>query len=140
MVGVNATLLFRIASILLVLFAAGHTVGFLKFKAPTSEGVAVRDAMATVVFQVGGKTFSYERFYVGFGLFITVELLFSAFVSWHLGSMAARSPEAIGALGWAFAAAQLAGLVLSWLFFFPVTAVFSGVVTVCLAGAAFLVK
>jgi hypothetical protein len=136
----NASTLYRIASVLLVLFAAGHTFGFLKFKAPTAEGVAVREAMAKVVFSVGGRTFSYERFYVGFGLFITVSLLFSAFLSWHLSALASRNPEAIGALGWVFFVVQIASLVLSWLFFFPITAVFSGLVALCLGWAAWLVK
>jgi hypothetical protein len=136
----NAPLLYRIASVLLVLFSAGHTLGFLKFKAPTAEGVAVREAMAKVVFSVGGKSFSYDRFYVGFGLFITVSLLFSAFLSWHLGTLAGRNPEAIGALGWAFFVVQLASLVLSWLFFFTITALFSGLVALCVGWATWLVK
>lgn len=55
----NATLLYRIASILVLLFALGHTVGFLKFKPPTAEGIAVRDAMANVHFQVRGHDYSY---------------------------------------------------------------------------------
>lgn len=50
----KAIMLYRIASVLLVLFAAGHTFGFLKFKPPTAEGLAVRDAMNNVHFQVGG--------------------------------------------------------------------------------------
>jgi hypothetical protein len=136
----NAPLLYRIASVLLVLFAAGHTLGFLKFKAPTPEGVAVREAMANVVFSVRGKTFTYERFYVGFGLFITVSLLFSAFVAWHLSILASRNPQAIGFLGWVFFAVQLASLALSWMFFFPITAVFSGLVAVCIGWAAWLVR
>jgi hypothetical protein len=41
----TATLLYRISAFVLVLFAAGHTLGFLKFKAPTPEGVAVQQAM-----------------------------------------------------------------------------------------------
>ena len=136
----SATLLYRLASILLVLFAAGHTFGFLKFKAPTPEGVAVREAMEKTVFEFRGKKYSYHGFYLGFGLFITVHLLFSAFLSWHLGTLARSHPAAIGPLGWTFCAVQVAGLVLSWMFFFPATAVFSGVVALCLAGAAWLVK
>lgn len=136
----NATLLYRIASGLLLLFAAGHTLGFLRFKAPTPAGVGVRQAMTDVLFQLGGKNYSYSGFYTGFGLFITVDLLFSAFLAWHLGTLAAVNPSAIGLLGWAFCGVQLAGLVLSWMFFFPVTAAFSGVVALCLAAAAWLVK
>ena len=89
----NATVLYRIAAVVFVLFAAGHTVGFLKFKPPTAEGLAVRDAMNTVQFQVGGKPFSYAGFYKGFGLSITVQLLFSAFLAWHLGALAVKNPE-----------------------------------------------
>jgi len=47
----NATLLYRIASVLLILFAAGHTIGFLNFTPPTAEGIAVRDAMQNVQFK-----------------------------------------------------------------------------------------
>ena len=139
MTPMNATLLFRIASVVLVLFAAGHTFGFLRFKAPTSEGVAVHEAMARVVFDIKGKRFSYDRFYVGFGLVITIELLFSAYVAWHLGVLASDNPAAIGSLGWAFCAMQFAVLVLCWMFFFPITAVFSGVVTVCVVWASCLI-
>jgi hypothetical protein len=93
----KATLLYRIASVLLILFAVGHTIGFLKFKPPTAEGLAVHDAMNKVHFQVRGKNYSYGGFYVGFGLFNSVYLLFSALLAWHLGSLAARNPQAIGA-------------------------------------------
>ena len=81
----NATLFYRIAAALLVSFAAGHTFGFLRFKPPTSDALAVRDAMNNVHFQVRGSDFSYGGFYRGFGLTITVYLLFSAFLAWHLG-------------------------------------------------------
>jgi hypothetical protein len=136
----NATVLYRIAAVLFILFAAGHTLGFLRFKPTTPEGVAVRDGMNNVHFQVGGKSFSYGGFYTGFGLFITVDLPFSAFLAWHLGGLAARAPEAIGALGWAFCAVQVASLVLSGVYFFPVTAVVSGAVAVCLGWAAWLIR
>jgi hypothetical protein len=136
----NATLLYRIAAIVLVLFAAGHTMGFLSFKPSTVEGAAVRDAMKNVRFQVGSKAFTYGGFYRGFGLFITAYLLFSAFLAWHLGTLAAADPQAIGALGWAFCAVQAVCLVLSWLYFFPITAVFSMLVVLPLALAAWMVK
>jgi len=136
----SATLLYRIASFILVLFAAGHTFGFLKFKPPTAEGAAVQESMRRVTFQVGRQQFTYEGFYRGFGLFITVELLFSAFLAWHLGGLAASTPAAIGALGWVFCAAQVACLVLSWIYFFPITAVLSAIVALCLGLAAWLAK
>ncbi len=136
----NATLLYRIASVLLLLFAVGHTIGFLNFKPPTPEGVAVRDAMNNVHFQVRGGNFTYGGFYIGFGLFATAYLLFSAFLAWHLGGLAQNNPQAIGALGWAFFAVQMVSLVLSWIYFFVPPAVFSALVAACLGWAAWLVQ
>src|ERR1700739_984753 len=113
----KTTLLYRIASVLFILFALGHTIGFLKFKPPTAEGLAVRDAMNNVHFKVRGRNYSYGGFYVGFGLFNSVYLLFSALLAWHLGSLAARSPQAIGAVGWAFCLVMVASLALCWAYF-----------------------
>jgi hypothetical protein len=136
----KATLSFRIAAVLLILFAAAHTVGFLKFTPPTREGVAVRDAMNNVHFQVKNHTYSYGDFYRGFGLFVTAYLLFSAFLAWHLGGVAARSPQAIGALSWGFFAVQVASLILSLIYFGAAQAISSGLVAACLGWAAWRLK
>jgi len=136
----KATLLYRIASVLLILFAAGHTIGFLKFKPPTPEAAAVWDAMNNVHFQVGRASFSYGGFYIGFGLFATAYLLFSAFLAWHLGGLAATNRPAIGALGWAFFMLQLASLALSWSYFFLPPVVLSALVAACTGWAAWQVK
>ena len=135
----NATAFYRIASVLLILFAAGHTFGFLSFKPPSPEALAVRDSMNNVHFQVRESSFSYGGFYKGFGLYVTAYLLFSAFLAWHLGALARSNPQAIGALGWAFCAVQVASLVLSWIYFSAAPAAFSAVVAACLGWAAWLV-
>jgi len=135
----KATLLYRIASVLFLLFAAGHTFGFLHFRPPTAEGRAVREAMFNVHFQFGKSTFTYGGFYNGFGLFVTVYVLFSAFLAWYLGGLVRTNPQAIGALGWAFFAVALATLVLSWIYFPVVPAIFSFVLAICLGWAAWLV-
>jgi hypothetical protein len=132
----NATLFYRIAAVLFVLFAAGHTFGFLKFKPPTPEGIAVRDSMKNVHFHVGSQDYSYGGFYDGFGLYISAYMLFSAFLAWQLGSIAAASPHAVGAIGWAFFVLQVIGLGLSIVYFAPVTAILSGIVALCLGLAA----
>jgi len=136
----KATLLYRIAAVLLILFAAGHTIGFLKFKPPTPEAAAVWDAMNHVHFQVGRASFSYGGFYIGFGLFATAYLLFSAFLAWYLGGLAATNRQAIGALGWAFFMLQLASLALSWSYFFLPPVVLSALVAACTGWAAWQVK
>ena len=44
----SAKLLYRAAAIVLVLFAAGHTFGFLRFRPPSLAGQAVHAAMQEV--------------------------------------------------------------------------------------------
>ncbi len=105
----KAITLYRIASVFFLLFAAGHTFGFLSLKPPSPEARAVFDGMNNVHFHVSGSSFSYGGFYRGFGLSITVQLLFSAFLAWHLGTLARSNPQAIGLLGWVFMIVQVAG-------------------------------
>ena len=136
----SATLLYRIAAVLLILFAAGHTVGFLRFTPPTAEGVAVRDSMDNVSFHAFGRTLTYGGFYRGFGLFVTTFFLFSAFLAWYLGGLAGTDPKAIGSLGWVFVLLQLVSLVLSLIYFAPPPAVFSLLIAVCVGWAALLVQ
>jgi hypothetical protein len=136
----KATLLYRIAAVVFVLFAVGHTYGFLSLRPPTAEGRAVLESMNTVQFDVGGRHYTYGGFYRGFGLSATVSLLFSAFLAWHLGGLARTAPSAIGALGWAFFAVQLTGVVFSLKYFGPAPAVFSALVAIDLGWAAWLIR
>jgi len=132
----KAIWLYRIAAVLFILFAAGHTFGFLHFKPPTSEASAVFAAMNSTAFRVGSSSVSYGAFYRGFGLYVSAYLLFSAFLSWYLGGLASNLPQAIGYLGWIFLALQLASLTLSWLYFSTIPTIFSAVLAICLGWAA----
>jgi len=132
----TAPLFYRIAAVLFVLFAAGHTFGFLKFMPDTPDATAVFQSMNDVKFHVDGRSYTYGGFYRGFGIQVTVYLLFFAFLSWQLGQMATQYPQAAGPIGWVFCAVQVAGLALSLLYFFPIAAVFSGLLAVCTGLAA----
>jgi hypothetical protein len=134
----SATLLYRSAAFVFALFALGHTYGFLSLRAGSAEARAVFDSMNTVHFEVGGRSFSYGGFYRGFGLSCTVSLILSAFLSWHLAELARSAPGAIGALGWVFFVAQLAGVVLSFLYFGLPPTVLSALVAAIVGLAAFL--
>ena len=136
----TATLLYRIAAIVFVLFAFGHTYGFLSLHAPSVEGRTVFDAMNTVHFVVRGRSYTYGGFYRGFGLSATMSLIFSAFVSWHLGELARSTPTAIGALGWVFFVVQIAGVVLNFIYFGPPPMVLSVLVAIILGLAAWLAR
>jgi hypothetical protein len=131
----KATWLYRIAAVLFVLFAAGHTFGFLTFKPPSAEGQAVMEAMNRVHFQFGSASLTYGGFYVGFGLYVTVYLLLSAFLAWYLSAVARKAPAVIGGLGWVFFGVQVMGLGLSWVYFSGPPVVLSVMVAVCLGWA-----
>jgi hypothetical protein len=134
----KATWLYRTAAAVFVLFAVGHTFGFLSFRPSSEEGSAVFDAMNNVHFAEAGNTYSYGAFYRGFGLSCSLSLIFSAFLAWHLGELARRLPQAIGALGWVFFAVQVAGIAISLRYFGAIQAVFSVLVTLCVGFAAWL--
>jgi hypothetical protein len=133
----SATILFRIASVVFLLFALGHTVGFLSFKPPTAEGLAVRTAMSDVVFKVAGSDLSYGEFYRGFGLSCTVSMLFSAILCWQLGALATVHPQAIAGVAWSLFGVQVVGVVLSVKYFGLPPAIFSAALTAILGWAAF---
>ena len=122
----SATTGFRIAAVVLVLFAVLHTIGFLSFKPPTTEGMAVRDGMMNVHFQVKGSDFSYGNFYRGFGLSITASGLFAALVAWYLAKHTAPP------IGWGLCGLQIVGLILSVMYFAIPPAVFSAVLAALL--------
>jgi hypothetical protein len=135
----KATWLYRIAAILLILFAAGHTLGFLKFVPPTPEGQAVMNAMNNVPLQPGAP-YTYGGFYRGFGLFATVYFLFAAVVSWHLAELARKLPTAAGSLPWIFFFLQLLGLALALRYFPRPPVIFSSLTVLCTGWAALLMR
>jgi hypothetical protein len=134
----RATILFRIASIVFLLFALGHTIGFLSFKPPTTEGLAVREAMSNVLFKVGSSELSYGGFYRGFGQSCTVSMLLLAILCWQLGVLATANPRAIAGVAWSLFGVQVVGVVLSSKYFGLLPAIFSAALTAILGWAAFL--
>ena len=134
----TAKLLYRVVAVVLVLFAAGHTFGFLSFRPPSAEGLAVLAAMGNVHFALDGGSYSYAGFYTGFGLMVSAYMLFSAFLAWYLGAISSTQPQTIVALAWGFAALQIVCLVLGWLYFFLVPSLFCLFVSICSVWAAWL--
>jgi len=134
----NATVFYHIAAALFVIFAAGHTFGVLLLSPKTRDGLVLRDAMHSTLLVPGRPRFTYGGVYRGFGLYITIYLLFAAFFSWHLAGLAATDPQAIGALGPAFLAVQVVGLFLSLRYFSPPPVVMSILVVACLGAAVWL--
>lgn len=131
----KARVLYRISAVLILLFDLGHSAGF-----PWSDpkwGVDT-GAMRSSHFMVLGFSRTYWDFYVGFGLIISVFLLLAAILAWQLGSLSAQAAPFLRGTAWALALGFAAITVLNWMYFFTIPIVFSGVITVCLAAAAWL--
>lgn len=133
----NSAVLYRVSAALLVLFAGGHTIGFRRVD-PRWGIDAVVSGMQTIRFDVQGMSRSYWGFYVGFGLFVTVLLLFAAVLAWQLGRLPADALRAMPLLTWGFALTFIAVTYLSWRYFFPAPVIFSAVIALCLVVAAWL--
>lgn len=135
---VTSRLFYRIAAVLLVLFALAHTMGFLHFVPATADGAAVRDAMMHVRFPIGKTSYTYQDFYVGFGLFCSAYMLFAAVLAWQLARFVSIAPRVVRPLGALLLAAQAVCLVLSCVYFFPAPIISSALVVAALTGAVWL--
>ena len=131
----KASLLYRIASVLLLLFALGHTLGF-RHVDPAWGIDSIIGALRSTHFDVQGFNRTYWDFFTGFGLFVTVLLLFIAVLSWQLGGLPKESLVAMPLATWGLAICFVVVTFLSWRYFFMVPVIFSGVTTIFLLLAA----
>src|SRR5216684_319938 len=106
---VKAPILYRIASVLLLLFAAGHTFGFRQNN-PEWGADAVLGLMRSVPFDAQGFTRTYWDFFSAFGLFFSVFLLFAAVLAWRLGGLPAETLPRVRSIAWALAICFVAAL------------------------------
>src|SRR5947208_16305381 len=86
----KAPIHYRISSVLLLLFAAGHTFGFRQNN-PEWGADAVLGLMRSVHFDAQGFTRTYWDFFSAFGLFFSVFLSFAAVLAWLLGGLPAET-------------------------------------------------
>jgi hypothetical protein len=134
---VKARILYRISSVLLLLFAAGHTLGFRQTD-PEWGLNSLIGSMHTIRFDVQGFSRTYWDFFVGFGLFVSVFLVFAAVLAWQLGNLPPQILTLLRGPAWALVICFVAVMILSWRYFFLVPLVFTILITLCLAAAAWL--
>jgi hypothetical protein len=128
----RAMLWFRITAVVMLLFGALHTFGFLTFRPPAGEGMAVWNRMNDVSFTVDGGTYSFGHFYRAFGLSITAAQLFGAWVMWTLGSMARRGDGGVKAIALGVIVWQVIGAVIAVRYVSAEPATLSAVTVVCI--------
>src|SRR3979409_71128 len=133
----KASMFYRIAAVLLLLFAVGHTLGFRQ--SDPEWGVdALLASMRSIHFDVQGFNRSYWDLFVAAGFSVGVFYLFAAILAWQLGGLPVATLALMRGTAWAFALFFGALTVVSWRYLFIVPIAFSIVITVCLTAAAWL--
>ena len=133
----KASLFYRIAAVLLLLFAAGHTLGFRQSD-PTWGVDTLLDSMRSIHFNADGFSRTYWDFFVAAGFSLGLFYLFAAVLAWQLGGLPAQALAAMRVTVWAFALTFAAITIVSWQFLFILPISLSFLISVCLTAAAWL--
>jgi hypothetical protein len=133
----RASLLYRIAAVLLLFFAVGHTLGFRQ--SDPQWGVdALLASMRSLHFEVQGFTRTYWEIFEAAGFSVGVFYVFAGILAWQLAGLSAATLALMRGTAWAFALCFAAITVVSWKYLFILPIAFSIVITVCLTAAAWL--
>jgi len=133
----KASLFYRIAAVLLLLLAVGHTLGFRQSD-PTWGVDALLGSMRSIHFNVQGFNRSYWDLFVAAGFCVGVFYLFAAILAWQLGGLPAATLALMRGTTWAFALCFAAITVVAWRYLFILPIAFAIVITLCLSAAAWL--
>ena len=133
----KASILYRVAAVFLLLFGAAHVLGFRQSD-PQWGADALLGSMRSIHFHVQGFDRTYWDFFVAAGFSVGVFYLFSAVLAWQLGGLPKTTLAQMRGIAWAFALCFAAIAVLIWRYLFTLPLVFSIVIAVCLASAAWL--
>jgi hypothetical protein len=133
----SASVFYRIAAVLLLLFALGHTLGFRQSD-PTWGVDALLGSMRSLHFEVQGFNRTYWDLFVAAGFCVGVFYLFAAVLAWQLAGLPAATLALMRGTAWAFALCFAAITVVSCRYLFIVPIAFSIVITLCLSAAAWL--
>src|SRR3954454_17406094 len=126
----KASLFFRIAAILLLLFAVGHTLGFRQSD-PTWGVDTLLGSMRSIHFDVQGSSRTYWDLFVAAGFTVGVLYLFAAVLAWQLGGLPAKTLAAMRVTVWSLALCFAAITIVSLRYLFIMPVLFASVITVC---------
>ncbi len=133
----KASLVYRLAAALLLLFAVGHTLGFRQSD-PAWGIETLLNVMRSLHFDVQGFSRTYWDIFVAAGYSVGVFYVFTAMLAWQLGSLPAEVLAVMRVTRWGFALCFAAITVISWRYLFVLPIVFSALITGCLTTAAWL--
>src|SRR3954447_2707396 len=117
----KASIFYRVAAVLLLLFAVGHTLGF-RASDPQWSTDALLGSMRSIHFDVQGFNRTYWDFFVAAGFSVGVLYLFAAILAWQFGSLPVETLARMRGTAWAFALSFAVITVVSWrhLFVIPI--------------------
>ncbi len=130
---VKPSTLLRIASVLSLIFCAGHTYGSLFAPIREPADAAVFMAMQSYRFRILGAVRTHWEFYRGYSILFSVTLLLLAVMLWQLAALAKTDAVRMRPLLVSLFLGYLAFTVVSGKYFFIAPAAFSAAVAICLA-------
>jgi hypothetical protein len=128
---------YRTASVLLLLFAGLHTFGFRQVDPQWGVDSLIR-SMRSIHFDIMGTNRTYWDFFVGFGLFFSIFLVFAAVLAWQLGGLTRQTLASMRVTAWALVICFTAVTIVSFRYAFIVPIIFSSLILLCLTAAAWL--
>ena len=131
----KASIFYRVAAVVLFLFALAHTFGFSQ-PDPQWGVEALVGSMRSIHFDVMGVQRAYWDLFLAAGFSVGVFFLFSAILAWQLGGLPTSTLATLRGVAWSFALCFAAITFLSWKYLFVIPMAFAFVVTVCLTAAA----
>ena len=131
----KASVLLRIASVLVLINAVGHTLGAVFGHAAPGIQAETESVIKANQFVAMGVTRTYWDYFIGYGWSLTVYLLLEAVVFWQLASLVKTDGVRLRPVVMSLCVACAASAVLCWRYFFAAPAVFQLVIAGCLLGA-----
>jgi hypothetical protein len=131
------SVLYRISSVLLLLFAALHGFGFQQVD-PTWGVDSLISSMRSMHFDLMGSSRTYWDLFVGFGLFLSVFLVFTAVLAWQLAGLPHQTLALLRGTAWALVICFAVVTIVCLKYAFIVPTVFSILILLCLTAAAWL--
>lgn len=128
--------IYSIVAVLLLLFALGHTLGFAKVDPSWGVDAPIAALRGIRFTAQGTPDRTYWGFYLGFGYFCSVLLLFAACVAWQLGRLPKETLRSVQFIAWAFAMVFVVTAFVAWRFFFTAPVIFTILIAVGLIAGA----
>jgi hypothetical protein len=127
--------IYRCVAMLFMFFAVGHTTGVLGTKDLPKEALEMRTAMFATHFKFMGADSTYGGFFEGYGLVVTLFLLFSSSIAWTLGDLSKDIADAARPIAWGLAVSILINAILAFHYFFAGPVVLSVLIAMGIGAA-----